>query len=149
VSWSAFGSRMALWSALGRKSLLCIVRSESVLLLCQDVKLVLDCKVGLGVDNRPGGGILVWESGKELFEEHLFCKCVSEAIVPCYNPHSCRLKGYPCVFDLVSFGSLNAVIFAMSSRFACGRTLLYFSCSLFHFSLTVANSRMRSASSSN
>src|SRR5436190_17896696 len=47
---------------------------------------------------------------------------------------------------VVSFGSLNVVIFAMSSQFACGQTLLYFVRNWSHFSFTVANSRMRSPS---
>src|SRR5438876_10483537 len=47
---------------------------------------------------------------------------------------------------VVSFGSLNAMIFAMSSQFACGWTLLYFAHNWSHFSLTIANSWMRSPS---
>ena len=47
---------------------------------------------------------------------------------------------------LVSFRSLNAVIFATSSWFACSQTLLYFLYSLFYFSLTVANLQIRSLS---
>ena len=48
---------------------------------------------------------------------------------------------------LVSLGSLNTVIFAIFSRFACGQTLLYLAYNLFHFSLTIVNSRIKSLSS--
>ena len=99
VSLLAFRSGITLWSTLSCESLLYLICSESIFLLCQDVELVLDCKVGLGIDNCSGGGILIWESGKELFEEHLFCKCMSKAFICCYDPHSCRLERYPCIFD--------------------------------------------------
>src|SRR5436190_3999131 len=99
VSLLAFRSGITLWSTLNCESLLYLVHSESIFLLCQDVELVLDCKVGLGINNCLGGGILIWESGKELFEEHLFCKCMSKAFICCYNPHSCHLERYPCIFD--------------------------------------------------
>src|SRR5436190_10486251 len=90
---------MALWDALGCKSFLCAVCSKSVFLLCQDVELILDHKVGLGINDCLGGGILIWESRKELFKEHLFCKCMLKAVVCCYNPHSCHLEKYPCIFN--------------------------------------------------
>jgi len=99
ASWLAFRSGMMLQSALGCKSLLCIICGESVFLLHQDMELVLDRKVGLGINDCLGGGILIWESRKELFEEHLFCKCMSKAFICCYNLHSCRLERYPCIFD--------------------------------------------------
>src|SRR5438045_7684672 len=84
ASWLAFRSGMMLQSALGHKSLLCIICGKSVFLHCQDMELVLDCKVGLGVNDCPGGGILIQKSGKQLFKEHLFCKCMSEGFVHCY-----------------------------------------------------------------
>ena len=90
---------MVLWDASGRKSFLCAVCSESVFLLCQDVELILDCKVGLGINDCLGGGILIWESRKELFEEHLFCKCMLKAVVHYYDLHSCCLERYPCIFN--------------------------------------------------
>jgi hypothetical protein len=90
-------------SALGREGLLCVVRSKSVLLLRQGVELLLDCKVGLGVNDRLGGGIFVWKSGKELFEEHLFCKRMFEVIICCYNPPPCLFEGNPCVLNLGVF----------------------------------------------
>src|SRR5436190_13751613 len=99
TSQLAFRSGMMLQSALGHKNLLCIICAESVFLLCQDMELVLDCKVGLGVNDCLGGGILIWKSGKELFKEHLFCKCMLEAFVHCYNPHSGHLERDPCILN--------------------------------------------------
>ena len=89
---------MALQGALSCKGSLFLV-CKSFFLHCQDVELVLDCKVGLGVNSRPGGGIFVQESGKELFEEPVICKHVLEALVSCCNPHSCCLEGDPCILD--------------------------------------------------
>ena len=98
-SWPAFRSGTALQGALGCKSSLCAVCSKLVFLPCQDMELVLDCKIGLGVDNCPGVGILVWESGEELFEEPLICKYMLEAFVSYYNPHSCCLEKDPYILD--------------------------------------------------
>src|SRR5436190_22607978 len=57
---------MALWDALGRKSFLCAVCSKSVFLLCQDVELILDHKVGLGINDCPGAfcalSVVSWSS---------------------------------------------------------------------------------------
>src|SRR5438045_9443613 len=72
-----------LQSALGCKSLLCIICGKLAFLLCQDMELVLDCKVGLGINDCLGGGILIQKSRKELFKEHLFCKCMLEAFIHC------------------------------------------------------------------
>src|SRR5438045_5899613 len=76
TSWLVFRSGTMLQSALGCKSLLCIICGKLVFLLCQDMELVLDHKVGLGINDHPGGEILVQKSGKKLFKEHLFCKCM-------------------------------------------------------------------------
>ena len=100
VSWLALRFGIPMRNTLGCKGALGVVRSESVLLLHQGVELLLDSKVGLGVDNRPGGGILVWESGKELFEEHFLCKCMFEVIICCYNSPPCLFERNPCIFDL-------------------------------------------------
>ena len=94
-----FRSGMMLQGALGCKSLLCIICGKSVFLLCQDMELVLDCKVGLGINDCLGGGILIQKSRKELFKEHLFCKCMLEAFIHCYNPHSGHLERDPCVLN--------------------------------------------------
>src|SRR5438045_5941926 len=101
ASQLAFRSGMMLQSALGCKSLLCIICGESVFLLHQDMELVLDRKVGLGINDCPGGGTLIWKSGKELFKEHLFFKCMSESFICCYNPHSGSLERDPCILNCV------------------------------------------------
>src|SRR5436190_19248980 len=142
TSQLAFRSGTMLQSTLGHKSLLCIICGKSVFLLCQDMELVLDCKVGLGVNDCLGGGILIGSPERS-------CSKSISSVNACWKLSFAVttrilviLREIHVSSIVVSFGSLNAVIFAMSSQFACSWTLLYYVCTWSHFSLTVANSWM-------
>jgi hypothetical protein len=88
---------------LGCKGLLCLVCKQSFFLYYQDIKLILDCKILLGIDICPSRQVLVRESCKEMFKDHVFCKSISEVFIGCYNPCTSCFKKSLGVFNCCTF----------------------------------------------
>jgi hypothetical protein len=88
---------------LGCKSLLCLVCRQSFFLYYQNIKLILDCKVLLGIDICPSRQVVVWKSFKKIFKNYIFCKSISEVLIGCYNPCTDCLEKSPGVFNCCTF----------------------------------------------